>query len=197
MELWNTGESTGTQFDNEWDDLTIKQKKSAKILGYDHVTWCIDFEEYESELEVRREYYPEYAWDDLPPPVQVAAQQFGFTPTTWDQDVPVLGFDTDWDALSSDLQAAAITLGYDAKTWCDEEQLYHEDEQSNFIDDDWSDLPQNVKEAAKVLGFDDYLWVRSALFYALSCFVLMLLQIDLFNMVGVVHTVFRSLFCVQ
>merc|ERR1711957_927651 len=119
---------------------------------------CTDFDEYEEEMSEKREFYPEYGWEELPYKAQNAASQFGFTQKEWDNDTPVLGMDKEWDELSPDLQLAAKTLGYDEDTWCEGENEYMKEESQNFINDDWEELPQNVKDAAHILGFDHEVW---------------------------------------
>merc|ERR1712238_377121 len=117
-------------FDKDWEDLTGKQQKAATIMGWDEITWCIDYDEYEEEMEERREYYPEYDWNELPSKAQTAATLFGFTQKKWDHDIPVMGMDEEWDDLSVELQAAAQTLGYDKKIWCADFEKCEEKEEA-------------------------------------------------------------------
>jgi len=154
---WDHDQAT-ERFDEDWWDLTTEQRDAAGVLGYDEATWCDEFDDYQEEMADRREFYPEWMWDDLPSDVQKAAKQFGFTKNEWDNDIPVMGFDVEWNQLADGKKEAAITLGYDEESWCASEEDYVEEQADNWLDSDWAELPNNVKKAAKVFGFDSDKW---------------------------------------
>lgn len=150
------------QFDEEWWELTNEEREAAKVLGYDEKTWCVEYEEYEDEMEDRREFYPEWDWEELPPDAQAAATVFGFTQYSWDNELPVMAMDKEWDDLTIQEKQAAKTLGYDEDLWCDDYWDYVADSEDNWIYEDWEDLPAKVKQAARTFGFDEQKWNNDA-----------------------------------
>lgn len=53
-------------FNKDWNELSKAQQSAAATMGWEKQTWCTDYDEYEEEMEVRREFYPEYDWNELP-----------------------------------------------------------------------------------------------------------------------------------
>ena len=64
--------------------------------------------------------YDDTLWDDLPAPVQFAAQVLGYNQQRWNEKLPprlVTESNPDWNDLTTKQQQAATVLGYTEETW--------------------------------------------------------------------------------
>ena len=61
--------------------------------------------------------YDDYDFEELPPEVQQAAKDLGYTEKMWDKDKEPKSASKDWDELTEKEKAAAKVFGYDQAKW--------------------------------------------------------------------------------
>jgi len=123
--MWDNSEPF-ERFDRPWYELSNEQKAAAETLGYSQSDWCLYNSDYDTEMEKRREYYPQYHWEALPDKAREALLMFGFDKKGWNSGNNKMRFEMDWEDMAPNKQAAAKELGYDEDIWCSEE-----------LSDDW------------------------------------------------------------
>lgn len=85
------------------DDIMSRSKPEILAFLQNKYNWITDCTDY---------------WQDLPPPIQQAASQLGYTQELWDEFSQKLDvFEKPWNALTSQEQEAAKVLGYNEVTW--------------------------------------------------------------------------------
>ena len=84
---------------------------------------------------IDKTYFEDFAWDDLPAHVQVAATTLGYSPQLWDSDGANACEDIQWEELTEDQRHAAIILGYNEQSWNDDRSQDTADDEDMLLGD--------------------------------------------------------------
>ena len=124
----------------DWNDLLIKARTAASMLGYDESNWGSNNSEW-AEAEWKW-------WEKLTPKEQYAATSLGWDQHAWDTFYE----DTNWDDLPDDIQGVvADVLGFTRELW-------DGNEWPESTDKWWSEFTDEEKLALNTLGYRHYDW---------------------------------------
>ena len=153
-----------------WDELPVRARDAAALLGYDGPTWDADDGESGDGTAAAIASTP---WASLTDGQREAAGVLGYDETTWDDgsedgdgstssdessasagaepSAPRPAKDRSWSDLTGPERWAAGVLGYDGPRWDD-------DDGRESAGGDWAELTDGQREAAAVLGYDARTW---------------------------------------
>ena len=117
--MWDEGEDNPLM-EEEWGKLTVEQKRSAILLGYDEHSWGGVSLGNGSSCNCNNSTdlpFEHMSWAELPRDAKEAAIKLGYTEDMWDNDEPGALELTRYDNLTEEQQFACHALGYVKTTW--------------------------------------------------------------------------------